>query len=98
MRANHFPQFMKFGRINCLNKQHFCSSPLGFTLFPIEQYDLGQRLDRYLKATAIGWISAQKHLRNGNIKVLKADGATIAQNSHRFEQGDKLLLKAGLGL
>ena len=31
--------------------------------FPIEDYEVGQRLDRYLKQTPIGWLSSQKHLR-----------------------------------
>jgi hypothetical protein len=34
-----------------------------YDAFPLETYDVGQRLDRYLKSTAIGWISAQKYLR-----------------------------------
>jgi hypothetical protein len=34
-----------------------------FDEFPLEHYDIGQRLDRYLKSTAVGWISAQKFLR-----------------------------------
>ena len=42
--------------------------------FPLEAYDVGQRLDRYLKNTAIGWISAQKYLRAHDIFVLGSDG------------------------
>lgn len=47
------------------------ADPVNYTLFPIESYDLGQRLDRYLKNTDIGWISAQKYLRNQDIIVQK---------------------------
>lgn len=31
--------------------------------FPIEEYEVGERLDRYLKKSPIGWISAQRNLR-----------------------------------
>jgi hypothetical protein len=55
-------------------------------------------LDRYLKVTTIGWVSAQKHLRNGNIKVITAEGKIITKNNHKFEEGDQLILKEGLGL
>jgi hypothetical protein len=65
-----------------LIKSHLCGylynfsvnkkvDPVNYTLFPIESYDLGQRLDRYLKNTDIGWISAQKYLRNQDIIVQK---------------------------
>lgn len=79
-------------------RYYIASCPPGFTLFPIEHYDHGQRFDRYLKATAIGWISAQKYLRSGSIKVIRLDGTTTSKNSHRFEPGDQLILKEGLGL
>lgn len=59
---------------------------------------MGQRLDRYLKYTPIGWSSAQKHLRSGHIKVLTADGTIITKNNHKFQAGDNLLLKKGLNL
>ncbi len=55
-------------------------------------------MDRYLKSTPIGWASAQKHLRNGNIRVLTADGTLIRNNCHRLREGDHLLLKMGLDL
>lgn len=42
--------------------------------FPLESYDIGQRLDRYLKNTSIGWVSAQKYLRSRLIVILKTDG------------------------
>jgi hypothetical protein len=80
-------------------KYFFCTDLLEKnTVFPVEEYDVGQRLDRYLKYTPIGWASAQKHLRSGHIKVLKADGTVITKNSHKFEAGDSLLLKKGLNL
>lgn len=31
--------------------------------FPVESYEVGQRLDRYLKSTPIGWVNCQKCLR-----------------------------------
>ena len=77
---------------------YFSQEVKGFDVFPLEHYEEGQRLDRYLKATAIGWSSAQKHLRNGNIKILSADGTIIKNNGHKFQPGDRLLLKEGLGL
>jgi len=69
--------------------------PINYTLFPIETYDLGQRLDRYLKNTDIGWISAQKYLRNQDITVQKKDGTRIATNSYRFEEGDQIMIRNG---
>lgn len=48
--------------------------PLKYDAFPLQEYEVGQRLDRYLKNTAIGWVSAQKYLRAKDILVLKADG------------------------
>jgi 23S rRNA-/tRNA-specific pseudouridylate synthase len=56
---------------------------------------VGQRLDRYLKATAIGWISAQKYLRAHDLAVLRADGQTTTENSYRIQEGDRLMVRRG---
>jgi hypothetical protein len=72
-----FPQLYSFSE----DKKSEASK---YSQFPIEDYDLGQRLDRYLKNTQIGWVSAQKYLRNHDIYVQRKDGTRISNNNHRF--------------
>lgn len=58
---------------------------LKYDAFPLEEYDVGQRLDRYLKSTAIGWISAQKYLRAKDILILTSDGEWTGENNYRIK-------------
>lgn len=58
---------------------------LKYDAFPLQDYDVGQRLDRYLKNTEIGWISAQKYLREKDILVLTADGEWTGENNYRIK-------------
>lgn len=60
--------------------------------YPIEEYEVGERLDRYLKKTPLGWVSGQKLLRKGDIIVKKADGTFIDQGCYRFQQNDMLMV------
>lgn len=68
---------------------------LKYDAFPVQDYEVGQRLDRYLKNTAIGWISAQKYLRAKDILVLTKDGEWTGENNYRIQQGDKLMVRKG---
>jgi hypothetical protein len=66
-----------------------------YDAFPLEAYDVGQRLDRYLKNTAIGWISAQKYLRAHDIFVLGSDGSIVSENNYRIKEGDRMMVRKG---
>lgn len=68
---------------------------LKYDAFPVQDYEVGQRLDRYLKNTAIGWISAQKYLRAKDILVLTKDGEWTGENSYRIQHGDRLMVRKG---
>lgn len=60
--------------------------------FPVEGYEVGERLDRHLKKSPLGWIRAQVLLRKGEIKVRRVDGSMSAARDYRLEAGDTLLL------
>lgn len=81
---------LKLGFPKLLKRQAFKFSSKKLNLdnydsFPLETYDIGQRLDRYLKNTSIGWISAQKYLREHEIIVLKNDGTLTYENNYRIQ-------------
>ena len=61
---NHLQIIQKSSRL-------FSNEKKEFSIFPIEEYEIGQRLDRLLKSTKIGWLSGQKYLRNGDIRVVQ---------------------------
>ena len=67
----------------------------GYHCFPIEGYDVGKRIDRYLKSTPIGWLSAQKYLRSHDIVVRTPDGRIVAHHKYKLEEGDQLLIRKG---
>ena len=49
-------------------------------------------MDRYLKKSPLGWISAQIRLRKGDIAVKRTNGEIVNRRDYRFTEGDTLLI------
>lgn len=52
--------------------------------FPIQEYEVGERLDKYIRKFNINWSLGHKHLRKKDIVICKADGTLVYRGDYKL--------------